>query len=248
MVWHAASVGYACARLQRSGAAAFISEALSKRREAMARMRRFLRFLFGDFGPLIAFWAFYVPFGIRAAIGATVAYVIADFAYRLRYGRRFTRIYLLSSSLAVIFGAIDLLAATPFMLRYEAVVTNVATGIFFVFGARGAKPLIQEFAEQRSGPFPERADVRRYFEFFTDAWAVYFFLKAAAYYAIGQAFPLATAMAIRSIAGGISLGVMLLGSIALGRRGFFLVQRLGWLPKVEAAPVEAGQAVVTDPR
>ena len=202
----------------------------------MARLRRFLRFLFGDFGPLIAFWAFYLPLGIRGAIGATVVYVIGDFVHRLRSGRRFTRIYLLSSSLAIVFGAIDLLAATPFMLRYEAVVTNVATGIFFIAGARGAKPLIQEFAEQRSGPFPERADVQRYFELFTYAWAVYFFVKAAAYYAIGQVYPLATAMAIRSLAGGISLAVMILGSAAVGRRGFFLLQRLGWLPKVEDAP------------
>lgn len=211
----------------------------------MARLRRFLRFLFSDFGPLIAFWAFYLSVGIRAAISATIVYVVGDFIHRLRYGRRFTRIYLLSSSLAVIFGAIDLLAATPFMLRYESVVTNVATGIFFTAGARGPKPLIQEFAEQRSGPLPERADVHRYFELFTYAWAVYFFLKAVAYYAIGQAYPLATAMAIRSIAGGISFGIMIVGSAALGRRGFFLLQRLGWLPKVEPEP--AATAVTVPP-
>ena len=214
----------------------------------MARLRRFLRFLFSDFGPLIAFWAFYLPFGIRGAIAATVVYVIGDFLHRLRYGRRFSRIYLLSSSLAVVFGAIDLSAATPFMLRYEAVVTNFATGIFFVAGARGAKPLIQEFAEQRSGPFAERADIRRYFELFTYGWAVYFFLKAGAYFAIGQAFPLATALAIRSIAGGISLAVMILGSAALGRRGFFLLQRLGWFPKVGPSPLEAAPAVPSDRR
>ena len=213
----------------------------------MARLQRFLRFLFGDFGPLIAFWVFYLSFGIRAAIVATLAYVIGDFIHRLRRGRPFSRIYLLSSGLAVIFGTIDLLAATPFMLRYEAVVTNVATGIFFAAGARGPKPLIQEFAEQRSGPLPGRADIRRYFELFTYAWAAYFFLKAAAYYAIGEAFPLGTALAIRSLAGGISFAVMLLGSVAIGRRGFFVLQRLGWLPKVEPEPGEAATAP-TDPR
>jgi len=214
----------------------------------MARLRRFLRFLFGDFGPLIAFWTVYLPFGIRDAIAATVIYVVGDFIRRLRFHRPFTRIYLLSSSLAIIFGAIDLLAANPFMLKYEAVVTNIATGIFFIAGARGPKPLIQEFAEQRSGPFPKRSDVYRYFELFTYAWAVYFFLKAAAYFAIGQAFPLASAMAIRSIAGGISLAIMILGSAALGRRGFFLLQRLGWLPKVEDAALEAAPRTPTEPR
>lgn len=214
----------------------------------MAQLRRFVRFLFTDFGPLIAFWLFYAAFGIRAAIGATIVYVVCDFTYRLMRGRRFTRIYLLSSTLAIVFGVIDLLAANPFMLRYEAVVTNFATGLFFVAGAHGAKPLVQEFAEQRQGPLPDRADVRRYFQLFTYAWAVYFFLKAAAYFVIGQAFPLATAMAIRSLLGGISLAIMIVGSAVLGRRGFFLMQRLGWLPRVENQPPATAVAAATDPR
>jgi intracellular septation protein A len=214
----------------------------------MARLKRFVRFLFTDFGPLIAFWLFYASFGIRAAIGATIVYVAGDFTYRLTRGRRFTRIYLLSSALAIVFGAIDLLAATPFMLRYEAVVTNSATGLFFLAGAHGAKPVVQEFAEQRQGPLPERADIHRYFQLFTYAWAAYFFLKAAAYFAIGQAFPLATAMAIRSLDGGISLALMIIASAVLGRRGFFLMKRLGWLPRVEDKPQAAAAAAVTDRR
>ncbi|HEX3974502.1 MAG TPA: septation protein IspZ [Stellaceae bacterium] len=212
----------------------------------MARLRRFFGFLFRDFGPLIAFWAFYLTVGLRAAIAATIAYVLGDVLYRLRYGRRFTRVYLLSSGLAVVFGAIDLLAATPFMLKYEAVITNIATGIFFIAGARGSKPLIQEFAEQRSGPLPERLDVRRYFQLFTYAWAAYFLVKAGVYFALGQAYPLATALALRSIIGGISLGAMIVGSAALGRRGFFLLQRLDWLPKVEPEPL--AEATASDPR
>ena len=73
-------------------------------------------------------------------------------------------------------------------------------------------------------------------------------MKAAAYYAIGQAYPLATAMAVRSIAGGISFAIMIIGSAAIGRRGFFLLRRLGWLPQVEAEPLEALRARASDPR
>ena len=47
-----------------------------------------------------------------------------------------------------IFGSIDLFAQTPFMLKYEAVITNIVTGIAFVAGARGAKPMLQEIAER----------------------------------------------------------------------------------------------------
>jgi intracellular septation protein A len=231
-------------RLRRDANTAIIRIAIPRRRTTMARLRQFLRFLFANFGPLIAFWAFYLAFGIRIAIAATIVYVLGDFALRLRGGQKFTRIYLLSSGLAVLFGAIDLIAATPFMLKYEAVVTNVATGLFFIAGANGTKPLIQEFAEQRSGPLPERRDVRRYFQLFTYAWAAYFLLKAACYFALGAMLPLATALALRSAIGGISLGVMVAASAALGRRGFFLVKRLGWLPTDEADAATA----VNDPR
>ena len=54
----------------------------------MTRLRRFLRFLFSDFGPLIAFWASYLGAGLRAAIAATVVYVVGDFIHRYRYGLR----------------------------------------------------------------------------------------------------------------------------------------------------------------
>lgn len=213
----------------------------------MVRLRHFLRYLFRNFGPLIAFWALYLALGIRAAVGATVAYVVADVILHLRRGERFTRIYVLSSTLAVVFGTIDLIAVTPFMLKYEAVITNVATGCFFIASAHGKKPLIQEFAEQRHGSLPDRADVRCYFQLFTYAWAAYFFLKAAGYVAIGQAFPLATAMVLRSIIGGISFAVMIGASILIGRRGFFLLQRLRWLPHVAPEPGATAPDAISDP-
>lgn len=52
---------------------------------------------------------------------------------------------MLSSALTVVFGTIDLLSATPFMLKYESVVTNAATGVVFAIGAGGAKPMVQSW-------------------------------------------------------------------------------------------------------
>jgi intracellular septation protein A len=54
----------------------------------------------------------------------------------------FTRLYLLVSGLTLVFGAVDLWATSPFMLKYEAAVTNIATGAAFVAGAIGRKPII----------------------------------------------------------------------------------------------------------
>ena len=95
-----------------------------------------------DFGPLVVFWAVDLAVGLRAAIAASVLFIVFDSLWRWRRGRPFTRLYLLASALTVAFGAFDLLSATPFMLKYEAVITNIATAIAFVVGARGPKAMI----------------------------------------------------------------------------------------------------------
>jgi intracellular septation protein A len=200
----------------------------------MQRLRAVLSFILWEFGPLIALLALSSAFGLKTAIAGTIAFVAADAARRLWLRIPFTRIYLLSSGLAIIFGTIDLLSQTPFMLKYEAVITNAATGIAFIAGARGDKPMLQEIAEQRREAFPDRPDIRTFFRLFTLLWAAYFFLKAGVYLWLGAVLPPRQAMVLRSIIGSISMGVMVVLSITQGRRLFFLCRRLGLLPA--AAP------------
>ncbi len=201
----------------------------------MQRLRATMEFALWEFGPLIVLLALSTAFGLKVAIAGTIAFVILDAIRRLWRHLPFTRIYLLSSGLAVIFGGIDLLSQTPFMLKYEAVITNVATGIAFVVGARGDKPMLQEIAEQRSGPLPDRADIRHFFRLFTLFWAGYFFAKAGLYLWLGSILPLGRAMLIRSVLGGVTLAIMIVVSITQGRRLFLLCSRMGLLPKVEEA-------------
>ena len=201
----------------------------------MQRLRAVLGFVLWEFGPLVVLLALSAAFGVKVAIGGTIAFILVDSARRLWSHIPFTRIYLLSSGLAVTFGAVDLVSETPFMLKYEAVITNVATGIAFVAGARGDKSMLQEIAEQRGEAFPDRRDVRHYFRLLTLVWAGYFFVKAGVYLWLGAVLPLQRAILLRSLIGGVSLGVMLAVSITQGRRLFFLCRRLGLLPAVEAA-------------
>ena len=147
----------------------------------MQRLRSLLNIVLWEFGPLIILLALSSAFGLRVAIAGTIAFIVMDAMRRLWSHIPFTRIYLLSSGLAVVFGAIDILSQTPFMLKYEAVITNVATGVAFVAGAHGEKPMLQEIAEQRGAAFPDRADTRQFFRLFTLLWAAYFFAKAGAY-------------------------------------------------------------------
>ena len=68
---------------------------------------------------------------------------------------------------AVLIGATaKMMGDTVRVIEVVSYVTNVATGLFFVAGARGEKSLIQEVAEKRS-QFPDRADVRYFFRLFT---------------------------------------------------------------------------------
>jgi intracellular septation protein A len=198
-----------------------------------SRLAPLLGFALSEFGPLIVFMAIAFAFGAKAAIAGSVAFIAVDAVRRLRWRIPVTRLYVFSSVLTVMFGAIDLVAVTPFMLKYEAVITNVATGLAFVIGARGAKPMLQELAEkQKNATFPEGADVKRFFQIFTLLWALYFFVKAAFYYYLGLVLPLTEAIALRSIIGSASLGLMILLSVTQGRRLFDLCRGLGLLPIV----------------
>jgi intracellular septation protein A len=198
----------------------------------MRRLRAVLTFVLWEFGPLLALLALSAAFSLKVAIAGTMAVVVVDSGRRLWRCIPFTRIYLLSSGLAVVFGTIDLLAETPFMLKYEAVITNLATGVAFVAGARGPKSMIQEIAEQRREAFPDRADVRHFFRLLTLFWAAYFFLKAGLYFWLSVTLPTSRAILLRSVIGGVSLGIMLVISTTQGRRLFFLCRRLGFLPIV----------------
>jgi intracellular septation protein A len=201
----------------------------------MTKLRAVLAFALAEFGPLALFWALDLTLGIRAAISGAIVAILVDSGWRWWRGHAFTRLYILTSGLTLVFGAVDLVSATPFMLKYESVVTNLATAAAFAYGAFGEKPMIQEVAEQRSGALPDTPEVRRFFQLFTLAWAVYFVAKAALYLYLALTLPLAEAMAARAALGGVSLGLMILVSSTQGRRLFFLCRRLGLLPPPNAA-------------
>ena len=110
----------------------------------------------------------------------------------------------------------------------------------FAAGAMGEKPILQEAAEQRaSETIPDTGEIRAFFRLFTLVWAGYFFVKAVFYVWIVWTLPMLEAMAIRSVVGSVTLGLMIALSVTQGRRFFFLCRRLGLLPKPEETDVNA---------
>jgi intracellular septation protein A len=197
----------------------------------MSRLLAILRFALAEFGPLIVFWTLASTLGVKPAILGSILFIVADAAWRRVKRLKFTRLYLLISGLTLVFGLVDLASTSPFMLKYEAVITNAATGFAFVAGALGEKPIIQEVAEQRGEAFVATEEVRAFFRLFTLVWAAYFILKAIVYLWMAWTMPMLEAMALRSVAGGVSLGLMIVISTTQGRSLFFLCRRLGLLPR-----------------
>ena len=204
----------------------------------MTKLVAVARFALAEFGPLIVFWLLALTLGVKAAILGSIVFILADAVWRWRKGLAFTRLYLLVSALTLTFGFVDLVSTSPFMLKYEAAVSNIATGIAFVVGALGEKPILQEVAEHRGESFVVTNEIRAFFRLFTLAWAAYFFLKAALFLWMAWTMPMLEAMALRSAIGGVTLGLMIAVSTTQGRRLFFLCRRFGLLPK--PAPAETG--------
>jgi intracellular septation protein A len=197
-----------------------------------ARLKEFAGASAFDFGGLIVFYLLLYTVGLKAAIGGTIVFVIADAVRRRHQGLGFPRIYILSSALAVGFGVIDLFSATPFMIKYEAVISSVAVGCMFAAGARG-KSMLQELVEQRDGAsFANRPDIARFLQLLTLMWAAYFFAKAILYLWLGEVIPMERLLQIRPIIGTVSL-VAMIGISTQGRRLFLVFRRLGLIPPPE---------------
>jgi hypothetical protein len=124
------------------------------------------RFALAEFGPLIAFLLLSWSFGTKIAIAGTVTFIPLDGARRLRTAVPLTRIFVLTSTLTTLFDTVD--PRAHLCSKYAAVITNVATGVALVVGAYGKTSLLKEIAEQcRGASFPDRKDVRRFFDLFT---------------------------------------------------------------------------------
>jgi len=188
-----------------------------------------LRYAFAEFGSMIVFVIGLYGFGIKPAIVATIVWIVGDAIQRAVRRLGFPQVWLFANGLVVVFGGVDLYAATPFMMRYEPVVTNALTGLVFAAGAFGEKPVIQLLAEARGRSFPEGAEMRRFFQWLTFIWVGYFVLKATVYYWLARTMTLEEAMPIRAVIGPASL-VALLALSWRSRPLFLLLRRLRLLP------------------
>jgi intracellular septation protein A len=200
----------------------------------MSRVLTLVKFVIAQFGTLAVFYALLYALGLKAAIAGAIVFVILDGVRRLVRGEAFPKLYILTSVLTFVFGGIDLLAQTPFMIKYEAVITSAVLAATFAYSVRGAKPMLQTIAEEQTKQsFADRPDLRAFFVLLTFLWVGYFTLRAITYLWLGETLPIEELMKVRPIIGTVSLLVMFAISFQ-GRRLFLLLRRLGVLPDAAA--------------
>lgn len=199
------------------------------------RLAILLRSAAFDFGGIIVFYLLLWTAGLKPAILCTILFLIADAIRRRRGHLGFPRVYVLSSALVLCFGAIDLMSASPFMIKYEAPISSLAVGAMFALGARG-KSIIEEVIEQQQGRAAD-ADpaTRRFFQLMTLLWAGYFVAKALVYVWIGEIMPIERVLTVRPIVSFVSLGAMV-ALCTQGDRLFSLFERLRLIPVPPSSP------------
>lgn len=197
----------------------------------LSRLKDIGHFAADNIGAVIVFLVVNQFWGLKAAIAASIVFAATDAIRHWWLKIAFTKVGIVATTLTIGFGAIDLFAETPFMLRFEAVISNLMTALVFAGGARGQRPMLLELVEQKRGaPFVGRPDLVRFFAILTWIWVGYFIIKAMLYLWIGLEVPLDRAVALRSIWGTASLIAMIVLSSTLARRLYHLLDRRGWLP------------------
>ena len=179
----------------------------------MTRILKFLSWIIQNFGPLIVFLVAKNIAGLKPAIAATIIWSFGELAYIAGWKReKPTHFFYFSVATTLFFGMIDLYSDNPLLFRYEAVLTNILTGVYFGATVFIGKPLIQEFAEKANTSDIETLGAKIYLRYLTVIWASYFFVKAVIYFYLANSdLSIERVTVIRSALGPISF-IALLGS------------------------------------
>lgn len=205
----------------------------------MSRLRSFVFFVAHNFGPLVAFLVVNRFFGLLAAIATSMGVALVEVLLHVARKKAPTRLFVMATVLTLAFGGVDLWMQRSILLRFEAVITNVITGVWFGATLFGEKTMLLEFYEKSRKPEdPMPPETPSYLRLLTSVWTIYFFAKAALYAWIAFVYPLDRAIEIRAVVGTASF-VALLGGEQLVRRPLFRFLRdRGWItgPRWAALP------------
>jgi intracellular septation protein A len=199
----------------------------------MKKFRGLLKFTFSNFGPILIFYLANHFYGITVAVCASIVWTIGEVVL-LRLSRKpVGTFFKFSATIAIVFGLVDMYFQKSLLFQYEASLTNVMVGLFFLSSLFGEKPIIREFAEAQGRISKELSpDSEYYFKFLTIVWSVYMFAKAAFYFWVAAKFSLEEGLVIRSVVGNVTFYGLLAISIFGSKQIKFILAKLKLLPSV----------------
>lgn len=182
--------------------------------EPKNKWRAAARFLLESFGPLIVFVACEHAISLLAAIVSSIVTGTILVVLQIARDRKVSPFTAYVAASVAVFGALDLKYRTGFFVKIEPALGNVLTGLFFVGTVALGRPLLVELVEkQRGKPLADRGKL--YIRALTVAWGLFFFVRASAYVWMAYHLTIDQALAIRSIAGPASFGVMIVGEMGV---------------------------------
>lgn len=190
-----------------------------------------IRFAFLNFGPILVFYFANHFFGLKVGVGCAVLWTLGEIFYRLITKKPISTFFKFSATITVLFCLVDLYLEQSVLFKYEAALSNILVGAFFVSSLWAEKPIIQEFAEAQgrvSGKLSP--DGEYYFRFLTVVWSIYSFVKAAFYFWVASNYSLEEGLAIRATVGNASFYALLFISIFGVKQIRFALGKMRMLP------------------
>jgi intracellular septation protein A len=173
-----------------------------------------VRFVLESFGPLIAFVALEHTVSLLAAIISSIVTGVILVVLQIARDKKISPFTAFVASSVAVFGALDLKYQSGFFVKLEPALGNSLTGVFFIATAVVGRPLLVELVQkQRAEPLSARGVA--YLRGLTVAWGFFFFLRAAVYVWMAYRLTVDQALAIRSVAGPASFGVMIVGEMGV---------------------------------
>ncbi|HEY1956596.1 MAG TPA: VC0807 family protein [Polyangiaceae bacterium] len=175
-----------------------------------------VRFVLESFGPLIVFVALEHAVSLLAAIISSIVTGAILVGLQISRDKKISPFTAYVAASVAVFGVLDLKYQTGFFVKIEPALGNVVTGLFFLGTVAVGRPLIVELAQKQSPePFTERRI--RYLRTLTIVWGIFFFMRASAYVWMAYHLSIDQALAVRSVAGPVSFGVLIIGEMGVRR-------------------------------
>ena len=171
--------------------------------------------------PMAAFYLAFALAGLRAAVGVTLFWYLADVALRIARGHRVVGAVLLGAGLMTLRSVVTLWTGSAFVFFLQPVAGTVATATAFALTALAGRPLLERLAHDFV-PVPDeltrRLRSRRFFDRTSLLWAAAYGVNAAGTVWLLSSASLGSFLVLKTVLSPVLTGIAIAGSYLVLRR------------------------------